>query len=41
MTMLTQITEKINTIFGEKYLEEIARETKFIARKRKIDPKMF
>lgn len=41
MDMVAQVMEKVNAVFDENNLEEIARETGFIVRKRKINPKEF
>jgi hypothetical protein len=41
MDMVTQVMEKVNEVFDADNLERIARETGFIKRKRKIDPKVF
>lgn len=41
MDMVAQVMEKVNKVFDEQHLNELARETGFIIRKRKIDPKVF
>lgn len=41
MDMVTQVMQKVNNVFDDKYLEELARETGFVKRKRKIMPKKF
>lgn len=41
MDMMAQVMKKVNAVFDEKYLDEIAREVGFVTRKRKIDPKEF
>jgi hypothetical protein len=41
MDMVAQVMKKVNAVFDEKNLEELARETGFIIRKRKINPKEF
>src|SRR5438132_11231129 len=41
MDIVTQVMEKVNAVFSEKHLEERARETGFIIRKRKISAKKF
>ena len=41
MDIVTQVMQKVNEVFSDKKLEEIARETGFIKRKRKIEAKKF
>ena len=39
--MIAQVMMKVNAVFDQKNLEALARETGFLKRKRKIDPKEF
>lgn len=41
MDIFTQVMEKVNRLFDERYLEELGRKTGFIKRKRKISPQQF
>lgn len=41
MDMLAQVIEKVNSLFDERYLEELGRKTGFMKRKRKVTPKQF
>lgn len=41
MDMVAQVMEKVNNVFSKKTLEDIARETGFIKRKRKVEAKKF
>jgi hypothetical protein len=41
MDMVTQVTEKINGVFSDEYLDKLADETGFIRRKRKIMARQF
>ena len=39
--ILTQLEENVNKVFDDDYLEMLARETGFMKRKKKINPKDF
>lgn len=41
MNILSQVIKKVNEVFDETYLNELARETGFMKRKRKVEPKKF
>lgn len=41
MDIVMQVMQKVNEIFDVKYLEALARETGFLKRKRKVNPKAF
>ena len=41
MDIVTQIMQKVNDVFSDKNLEELAQETGVIKRKRKIEAKKF
>lgn len=41
MDMVAQVIQKVNDVFDKNYLETIARDTGFLKRKRKVDPKKF